>query len=77
MASAIEELQTKAKTAKAASRKLAYLSTEIKNKALANISDDLLAKKEEILAANEIDCREAAASGMNEAMLERLTPTAL
>jgi glutamate-5-semialdehyde dehydrogenase len=73
MASAIEELQTKAKAAKAASRKLAYLSTEIKNKALANISDDLLARKEEILAANEIDCREAAASGMNEAMLERLT----
>jgi len=73
MASAIEELQTKAKTAKAASRKLAYLSTEVKNKALTNISNDLLARKEEILAANEIDCREAAASGMNEAMLERLT----
>ncbi len=73
MTSAIEELQAKGKAAKAASRRLAYLSTEIKNKALANISDDLLARKDKILATNEIDCSEAKASGMNEAMLERLT----
>jgi glutamate-5-semialdehyde dehydrogenase len=68
----IEELEAKGKAAKAASRRLAYLSTEIKNKALANIADDLLAKKDKILAANEIDYREARASGMNEAMLDRL-----
>ena len=73
MASPIEGLEAKGKAAKAASRWLSYLSTEIKNKALANISDDLLAKKDKILAANEIDCKEAAASGMNESMLERLT----
>ncbi len=68
----IEELEAKGKAAKAASRRLAYLSTEIKNKALTNIADDLVSKKDNILAANEIDCREAKASGMGEAMLDRL-----
>jgi len=51
---------------------MAYLSTEVKNKALHNISDDLLAKKDEILSANQIDYKQAEASGMNAAMLDRL-----
>ncbi|MFC1941123.1 glutamate-5-semialdehyde dehydrogenase [Chloroflexota bacterium] len=72
MKSAIEELEAKGKAAKAASHKLAYLSTEVKNKALHNISDDLLAKKDKILTANQTDCKEAEASGMNAAMLDRL-----
>jgi len=72
MKTAIEELEAKGKTAKAASRRLAYLSTEVKNKALANITNDLLAKNNEILAANKIDCQEAEASGMDAAMLDRL-----
>ncbi len=72
MKSAIEELKEKGRAAKEASRKLAYLSTEVKNRALHNIADDLLAKKDEILAANQIDYREAEASGMNAAMLDRL-----
>ncbi len=72
MKSAIEELETKARAAKAASRRLAYLSTEVKNRALGNISDDLLAKKDEILAANQVDYKEAEASGMSAAMLDRL-----
>lgn len=72
MKSAVEELEAKGRAAKAASRRLAYLSTEVKNRALCNIADDLLAKKEEILAANEIDYREAEASGMSAAMLDRL-----
>ncbi len=72
MKSAIEELEAKGKAAKAASRRLAYLSTDVKNKALANIADDLLDKKDRILAANQIDCKEAEASGMNAAMLDRL-----
>ncbi len=72
MTSAIEELEAKARAAKAASRRMAYLSTEVKNKALHNVSDDLLAKKGEILAANQIDYKEAEASGMNAAMLDRL-----
>ncbi|MFC2012344.1 glutamate-5-semialdehyde dehydrogenase [Chloroflexota bacterium] len=71
--SAIEELKAKGKAAKTASRKLAYLTTEVKNKALQAISRDLLDNKDRILAANETDCKEAAAAGMNEALLERLT----
>ncbi len=72
MKAAIEELEAQARSAKAASRRLAYLSTDIKNKALRNISDDLLARQNEILAANQIDYKEAEASGMSAAMLDRL-----
>jgi len=72
MKSPIEELKEKGRAAKAASRRMAYLSTEVKNNALHNIADDLLAKKDEILAANKIDYHEAHASGMSAAMLDRL-----
>jgi glutamate-5-semialdehyde dehydrogenase len=72
MKSAIGELEAKAQAAKAASRRLAYLAAEVKNRALHNISNDLLARKDEILAANKIDYHEAHTSGMNAAMLDRL-----
>jgi len=72
MKSGIEELEEKGSAAKAASRRMAYLSTDVKNKALHNISDDLLTRKNEILTANRIDYREAEASGMSTAMLDRL-----
>jgi len=72
MKNAIKELEAKGKAAKAASHRLAYLSTEVKNKALSNISENLIARKDKILAANETDYTEAKASGMNEAMLDRL-----
>ena len=72
MESALKELEEKGKAAKAVSRKLAFLSTEVKNKALVNIAEALIDKQDEILAANKIDYEEAKASGMNEAMLDRL-----
>ena len=72
MKSLIKELEEKARAAKAASRRMAYLSAEVKNKALHNASNDLLAKQDEILAANQIDYHEAHTSGMNAAMLDRL-----
>jgi len=72
MKNAIAELKAKGKAAKAASHRMAYLSTEVKDQALNNISGDLLANKDEILANNKIDCKEAEASGMNTAMLDRL-----
>jgi len=72
MTPAKTELETKAKAAKAASRRMAYLSTEIKDKALYNISADILAQQQEILAVNQKDYKEAQASGMNAAMLDRL-----
>jgi len=72
MKSAIEELEEKGRAAKAASRRMAYLATEVKNQALHNVAEDLLAKQGAILAANQIDYKEAEASGMNAAMLDRL-----
>jgi len=69
---AIKELEEKAKAAKAASKKLAFLSTEIKNKALLNIAEAVVSRQDEILAANKVDYEQAKASGMNEAMLDRL-----
>lgn len=72
MEKAIEELRVKGKAARETSRRLAYLSTEIKNQALQNIADDLMAKKDEMLAANGKDCQEAEVSGMGAAMLDRL-----
>jgi glutamate-5-semialdehyde dehydrogenase len=70
-----KELEQKAKAAKAASRRMSYLSTEVKNKALCNIAEDLLAKKDDILAANKLDYEEARGSGMSDAMLDRLLLT--
>ena len=71
-----KELKEKAKAAKAASKRMSYLSTEIKNKALCNIADDLLSKKGDVLAANKLDYEEAETSGMSAAMLDRLLLTA-
>jgi len=67
-----DELKAKGNAAKAAARYLAYLGTDVKNKALQNIADDLLARKEEILAANKTDYQQGEASGMSAAMLDRL-----
>jgi len=72
MESAIQALEQKGKEAKAAARKLAFLSTEIKNRALLNVAQGLLDRQDEILAANKIDYAQAKASGMSEAMLDRL-----
>lgn len=75
MSTGIEELEAKARAAKAASRRMAYLSTEVKNRALNNISRALVERQEEILKANKEDYEEARASGMGEAMLDRLLLT--
>ena len=72
---AIEELEAKGLAAKAASRKLARLTTEVKNQALSNIADELISQQGEILAANRLDYEEAKASGMAAAMLDRLLLT--
>ena len=72
MQSAIKELGNKAKAAKAASRKLAHLPTEAKNKALINIAESLIEREGEVLDANRLDCGDAKASGMDDAMLDRL-----
>ena len=72
MQSAVTELEEKGKAAKAASRRLAFLDTEVKNKALLSIADALVARQEETLEANKLDYEESEASGMSAAMLDRL-----
>jgi len=72
MQSAVTELEQKGKAARTASRRLAFLATEVKNKALLGIAEALLARQNEILAANNLDSKEAGSSGMNAAMLDRL-----
>ncbi len=72
MKSAIKELEERGRAAKAASKKLALLSTGIKNKALLSIADALIDRLNEVLIANKIDYEKAKASGMSEAMLDRL-----
>ncbi|RSB16851.1 glutamate-5-semialdehyde dehydrogenase [Citrobacter farmeri] len=65
--------------AKAASYKLALLSSREKNRVLEQIADELEAQTETILNANAQDVAEARANGLSEAMLDRLalTPTRL
>lgn len=72
MQPAVEELEYKGKEAKAASKKLARLTSEVKNRALNNIAQSLINREGEILAANRRDYEEAKAGGMGPAMLDRL-----
>ncbi len=72
MPSTVAELEGKGKAAKMASKKLAFLATEVKNKGLLGIANALVARQDEILAANSLDYRESEASGMSAAMLDRL-----
>ena len=70
-----ELVKTKAAAAKKAAAKLAVTGTAVKNKALLAMAEALLAKQEEILAANALDMERAAAKGMKSSMLDRLKLT--
>ncbi|EGK4780173.1 glutamate-5-semialdehyde dehydrogenase [Salmonella enterica] len=61
--------------AKAASYKLALLSSGEKNRVLEKIADELEAQIESILSANVQDVEQARANGLSEAMLDRLALT--
>ncbi len=61
-----------ARRARAASRTLATLSTEVKDRALHAAADAVLAHAHQILAANAKDLDAARAAGTPEAMLDRL-----
>ncbi|MFH1087033.1 MAG: glutamate-5-semialdehyde dehydrogenase [Chloroflexota bacterium] len=75
MEKAMLELEEKARAAKAASQKLAFVSSKTKDSALLAVARALREEQGEILAANEADFREAEASGMGVAMLDRLRLT--
>lgn len=61
--------------AKAASYKLALLSSREKNRVLETIADELEAQTESILSANVQDVEQARSNGLSDAMLDRLTLT--
>jgi len=68
----INELQEKARQAKTASKKLAFTPAGVKNEAMLAIAQALLDREDIILRNNEKDYKEAEASGMSAAMLDRL-----
>ena len=72
---AIDQLLAKGRAARAASRTLARLSSEVKNRALLNIAEALETKQANVLGANENDYHSAQSDGLNEAMLDRLLLT--
>ncbi|GGD22038.1 glutamate-5-semialdehyde dehydrogenase [Pontibacillus salipaludis] len=68
-------VEAQAVQAKKASKTLSILTTEEKNKALFAIADQLEAKWEEILKANELDLIKGREAGYEEAFMDRLSLT--
>lgn len=66
------EIETMGERARAASRKLANLSSTVKNAALNKMADHLDARFDEIAAANKLDMDAGAKAGLSSAMLDRL-----
>ena len=76
MTTTTDQLIETGKAARAASRKLAKLSSQVKDKALLSIADALIgSRQEDVVAANEQDYRAAQADGLTDAMLDRLLLT--
>lgn len=71
----LSELTAKGKSAKQAGRRLATLSTAIKNKALVSMADALEQEYASILTANVIDVENGRGKGLPESMLDRLRLT--
>ena len=71
----VEDLLEQGRDARAASRILARLSSNIKNQALLNIAEALETQQDEVLEANEIDHRLAQSDGLSESLLDRLLLT--
>ncbi|MFQ5933275.1 MAG: glutamate-5-semialdehyde dehydrogenase [Dehalococcoidia bacterium] len=69
------ELEEKVRAAREAAKLLGRASTSVKDRALNNIAEALVAREEEILSANEVDHREAQTNGVGEAFLDRLLLT--
>ena len=70
-----EEIQALGKKARAASRAMRTLTTQMKNAALLAIAEALEAAKPQIDAANAEDVKAAQANGLSPAMVDRLTLT--
>lgn len=66
-------IETIGHQARQASRQLAHLSTEAKNKALLHLADALGNQRERIATANQADLKAAKERGLSGAKLDRLT----
>ena len=71
----VEDLLGIGQAARTASRKVARLSTGVKNQVLHNLAGLLEGDNEALLLANAEDCAEARANGLSEAMIDRLLLT--
>ena len=71
----VEDLLEQGRAAREASRILARLSGNVKNQALLNIAEALETQPDDVMEANEADCRLAKADGISESVLERLLLT--
>ena len=69
------EIELKAQAARRAARRLATASSEVKNAALEKLAGGLIARQDEILAANARDVDASQADGLSPAKLDRLTLT--
>ncbi len=72
LTAAREHVLALGRAARAAVPVLAALTTETKNAALAAMADELLAQRDAIFAANQLDLDAAEANGVTGAMLNRL-----
>ena len=75
MTTIIDELVAKGEAARAASRRLARLPSDVKNQALLNIANALIDRQEDVLEANELDYQAGKTNGLTEALLDRLLLT--
>ncbi len=72
MTTTADLLTEKGEAVRRASRKLAFLSADAKNRALAKIAENLVAQQKDILEANAKDYEAGKAGGMSESLLDRL-----
>ena len=69
---AVDELEASGIAARAAARRMATLSSAVKDEALRNVADALSARREEVLEANALDRAAAMDNGQTDATLDRL-----
>ena len=67
-----EEVLSKARAAKQVAPILATLSTPVKDAVLLAAADELIARTEEILVANQKDIEDGKANGLSESLIDRL-----
>ena len=72
MTTTTDMLLEKGQAARTASRKLAKLSSAVRDRALAGVAEALVAHREEVLEANGRDLEAGKAAGLGDALLDRL-----